>query len=60
MEQCANTHYLNKYMEKQEQDERDYELMLDELRNAEPDDYQSIMDSYGFGDADLVEIMKDL
>lgn len=60
MEQCANTAALNKYMEQQEQDELEYEQLLEDLRDADPEDYEEIIYSHGYGDANLVKIMEDL
>ena len=60
MEQCANTAALNKYMDQQEQDELEYEQLLEDLRDADPEEYEEIIDSHGYGDADLAEIIKDL
>ena len=60
MEQCANTAALNKYMGRQEQDELEYEQLLEDLRDADPEEYEEIIHSHGYGDADLAEIIKDL
>jgi len=60
MEQCANTAALNKYMDQQEKDEREYEELLGMLRDSEPEEYEDIIDSFGWGDADLADIVKDI
>ena len=56
----ANTYYLNKYIEEQEELDEEYERLLEELRDAEPEEFEEIIDSYGYGDVDLALILKDL
>jgi len=60
MEQCANTAALNRYMEQQEREESEYEQLLNMLRDSEPGEYEDIIDSFGYGSTDLVDIIKDI
>ena len=61
MEQCANTYYLNRYLAEQEEQEQAYEQMLEDLRNEEDEDeYENIIDSYGFGDVCITDIIGDI
>jgi len=60
MERCANTEALNRYLDRQEEQEREYEELLSVLRDSEPEEYEDIIASFGWGDADLSEIMEDL
>lgn len=57
---CANTEALNRYLADQEEQEREYEELLDLLRDTDPEDYEDTIESFGFGDADLAEILGDL
>jgi len=43
-----------------EQGVRDYNEMLIELQDSVPEDYPAIMEMYGFGDLDMIDILKDL
>ena len=56
----GNLEALNKYEGRCEQEEKDYNEMLEELYTAEPEDYPDIMEEYGFGELDMIDIMKDL
>ena len=69
----GNTAALSKYMDEIEQTERDYECMLNELRSLgydkardngilveEEHDFQQIIEDWGWGDADLTDILNDL
>jgi len=56
----ANTAYLNRYLEKQEEQERDYEEMLVMLRDSDPEEYEEIIESFGYTDYDLADIIGDL
>lgn len=56
----GNLDALNKYEVRCEIAEEDYNYMLDAMREAEPEDYNRIMEEYGFGDVDLAEVIGDL
>ena len=61
MEQCANTEALNRHMEKQESEEKVYELLLEDLRAEEdPDEWDNIIESHGWGDADHIQMLGDI
>ncbi len=60
MERCANTEAMDRHLAKQEEDEAMYELMLDELRDASADEYDNIIDYWGYADADYQDIIKDI
>lgn len=62
---CANTYYLNKYLQEQEklerEDEENYYQMTEELRNEDDvDEYENIIDSYGYSDLDIIDIISGL
>lgn len=57
----ANEAALNKYMENQEQEEIAYEQMLEELKGEpDPDNWDYIIESHGWEDADRIEILGDI
>jgi len=56
----ANESALQTYMDKLEVEQQEYEELLQELRDSEPEDYESIIDSHGWGDSDLTEILGDI
>lgn len=56
----GNTAALNKYLEEQERLEEAYEELLEDLRLADPSEYEEIIDEHGWGDADLMDIIKDI
>ena len=60
MERCANTEAMDKYLEQQNQEEREYSYMLEDLRNAEPDQYEAIIDEYGYSHIDPLNIIEDM
>lgn len=60
MERCANTEAMDKYLEQQNQEEREYSYMLDDLRDAEPEHYEAIIEEYGYGHIDLIDIIGDM
>lgn len=52
----ANDMYLNKYLDKQQDDAVEYEEMLDKLRELTVE----IIESYGYFSSDLQNILKDI
>ena len=56
----ANEAALQTYMRELEQEEEAYENMLEELRDAEIEDYEDIIDSHGWGCTDLTIILGDI
>lgn len=60
MERCANTAALSRHLAQQEEDDILYEAMLDELRDADEEDYETIISSHGWADADEADILKDI
>ena len=57
----ANEAALNKYMEQIEQEEREYEELLETLRAEEdPDNWDEIIDNSNWCDADRLEILGDI
>jgi hypothetical protein len=48
----------SRYIETQE--DQQYEWMLEELREADPEEYEYIIDLYGYSDLDLFDIIKDI
>ena len=41
-------------------DTDNYNNMLGEMRSASAEEYDVIMESYGYGDVDLVTVLEDL
>jgi len=57
----ANEAALNKYMEQIEQEEREYEELIETLRAEEdPDNWDDIIDNSKWCDADRLEILGDI
>ncbi len=52
---------LNNWLDKQDEESSDYLLMLEALRDEpDPENYEDIIEAYGWGDVDLAEILEDI
>ncbi len=52
---------LDKWLDKQDKESSDYLLMLETLRDEpDPENYEDIIEAYGWGDVDLAEILEDI
>ena len=46
--------------DKNYKESENYKEMIDELESADPEDYQDLIDDYGYGDLDLLDIINDI
>ena len=61
MDEDGNLSALNKYLEQQQAEEDAYEELLEALRNEEdPGEWDDIIESMGWGDADHIQILEDI
>ena len=56
----SNDAALQAYEERQEKNEKEYNQMLEDLRRTHHDEWPDIIEEYGYGDVDPVDILKDL
>jgi len=56
----GNLAALTKYEQEVEQREQEWEAMIAELREAQIVDAPAIIDNYGYGDVDIVDILSEV